>query len=73
MSADTPPFFGRIPKVGETVYIDFGDSVTDHPEVEGTVEFISEEHITVAWDVRGHHIYKRFHLAECKFIEVYDN
>lgn len=60
---------GRRPVVGEKVNIDFGDSITAHPEVTGIVEFISDEHITVAYGVTT----KRFRLDQCMAIDVIDN
>lgn len=56
------PFFGPKPKVGDIVYIDFGDSIQSHPEITGKVVFVSDEHITVGE--------KRFRIDECVHIEV---
>lgn len=63
------PFVGdRKPVLGDLVYIDFGDSITDHPEIDGgIVSYISDEHISVLY---GHHTHKRFKISNCVHIEV---
>ena len=46
-SPSMSPLFGREPYIGDEVYIDFGDSVTAHPEVRGVVEDMSDDGIKV--------------------------
>lgn len=62
-------YHGRKPAVGDRVYIDFGDSVTDHPEVTGIVSYISDAFITL--ELMTDH--KRFPLENCRFIEVLED
>lgn len=51
--------FGRMPEIGEEVYIDFGDSFYSPPETRGEVEDISDDGIMVdgewiAWEEMVH-------------------